>query len=41
MGEAPETVPAEQVRALVRLLYPEEMTPVAKRMFDELTDPEE
>ena len=31
-------VPVERVRALVRLLYPDEMTPTAKRMFDRVCD---
>ena len=39
-GDAYPQVPAAQVRALVTLLYPDEMTPVAKRQFDKLTDPD-
>lgn len=31
-------MPVERVRALVRLLYPEEMTPQAKRLFDQTCD---
>jgi hypothetical protein len=31
-------LPVEQVRALVRLLYPEHMTPVAKRQIESACD---
>lgn len=32
------SLPVEQIRALVRLLYPEHMTPIAKRQFDAVCD---
>lgn len=38
-AELAHSIPVEQVRALVRLLYPEEMTPIAKRQFDNILGP--
>ena len=31
-------VPVERLRALIRLLYPEEMTPTAKRMIEKVIE---
>lgn len=36
--EAEASLPVEQVRALVRLLFPEEMTPTAKRVIEGACD---
>lgn len=32
------TVPVEQLRAMIRLLWPEEITPVAKRQLESLCE---
>lgn len=37
-SEEVPVVPTARIRALVRMLYPEEMTPMAKRMFDQVCD---
>lgn len=31
-------IPVEQLRAMIRLLFPDEMTPMGKRMLDKLCD---
>lgn len=36
-----EGVPVPRLRALLRLLYPEEMTPVAKRMIEQVIEEHE
>lgn len=36
LSTAGGAVPTERLRALIRLLYPEEMTPTAKRMIEQV-----
>lgn len=37
-GEEQPTIPIAQVEALIRLLYPEHMTPIAKRQFEQVIE---
>ena len=40
-GHGAPAVPTERLRALLRLLYPEEMTPMAKRMIEKVIEEHE